>query len=93
MWRGFLIMAAVGVALELSVRAVGAGAVTAAAATIAYSAIIGFVGNDWRRAGLIRRGWRDCGLVAAANREAALRRYYDLYHPPAPVSASGGDTW
>ena len=50
--------------------------------TLGVAAIIGFGGNDWRRAALATRGWQMQGLSAAPDRDAALRRFFDL-HPEA----------
>jgi hypothetical protein len=44
----------------------------------AISVLVGLFGNDWRRAGLRRRGYGEDGVVTAANLETALRRYLDL---------------
>ena len=35
-------------------------------------------------AALDRQGWRQAGLVAASDRDTALRRYYDINGVPAP---------
>ncbi len=84
LWRVFVIMAVVFAALEGAIYFAGADPTTAAAAALGYGLIIGFGANDWRRAGLARRGWRQAGVVAAVNPDAALRRHYDLHGVPAP---------
>ena len=82
LWRVFVIMMAVFAALQGAVYFAGPDPVTAAAAGLAYGLIIGFGANDWRRAGLARRGWRQAGVVAAIDADAALRRHYDLHGVP-----------
>jgi len=89
LWRVFVIMTAGFAALEGAVYLAGADPITVAAAGLAYGLIVGFGANDWRRAGLARRGWRQAGLVAATGADAALRRHYDLHGVP----AAPGDPW
>ncbi len=89
LWRLFVIMAVLFAALEGAIYFAGADPATAAAAGLAYGLIIGFGANDWRRAGLARRGWRQAGVVAAADADTALRRHYDLHGVPAP----GDEPW
>jgi hypothetical protein len=87
LWRAFVIMVGAFAALEGTLYLAGADPVTSAAAGIAYGLIVGFGANDWRRAALDRQGWRQAGLVAAADRDTALRRHYDLHGVP---TAEGG---
>ena len=55
------------------------------------AAIVGFCANDWRRTALEARGWQLAGLAAAADKDAALRRFVDLHpdalnpRPPTPT--------
>jgi hypothetical protein len=46
--------------------------------TFAIVLLVGFNGNDWRRASLRRRGYQDAGVVAGPDAENALRRFLDL---------------
>lgn len=55
---------------------------TALALIVGAALIVGFCANDWRRTALEARGWQMAGLAAAADRDAALRRFVDL-HPDA----------
>ena len=55
---------------------------TALALIVGAAVIVGFCANDWRRTALEARGWKMAGLAAAADRDAALRRFVDL-HPDA----------
>lgn len=67
-------LAALGVALgALQVNPLAEGVITLAAAIW-----IGCSANDWRRAHLARKGWKEAAVVAAPDANAALRRYADL---------------
>jgi hypothetical protein len=64
---------------------------TYGAISIGIAALIGFHGNDWRRTALDARGWNMGGLSAAADTDAAFRRFVDL-HPEAmdkPAARTG----
>ena len=90
LWHG-LWPALIGILVALAALA-GAGALlrpdpaTEIALSLAFSLIVGFSGNDWRRAALARRGWRFEGLAAAPDRDTAMRRFFDLH----PDAAGGG---
>ncbi len=84
LWRAAILLLAAGAALEAGMRFIGADAMTGGAAWLGYSLLVGFGANDWRRGGLRMRGYRQLGVVAAANRAAALRRFFDL-HPEPPA--------
>lgn len=46
--------------------------------TLAVGAWIGASANDWRRAHLAAKGWKEVAVIAAPDRDAAFRRYADL---------------
>lgn len=48
---------------------------------LCFSAAVGWLGNDWRRAKLARRGYREWGPVAARDGDEALRRFLDQTVP------------
>lgn len=58
----------------------GANAVSRAIVSIGLALIIGVIGNDLRRWTLERRGFIESDIVAAADRDAAERRFFDR-HP------------
>ncbi len=78
LWLVFIVVAVCGIALDLALDFAGADSVTGVICGLAFSAIVGFGANDWRRASMTRRGYRMAGVVAAADRDAALRRFFDL---------------
>jgi hypothetical protein len=88
MWRAavFIVLAlsAVGAAVAL----IEPDPATDFAISLAVSVLIGYCANDWRRASLARAGWRFEALSAAADRDAAMRRFFDL-HPEAAGAAPG----
>lgn len=65
-------------AVGFAVDAAGLGDAAAAVVTLALAVYVGASANDWHRAHLARKGWKQAGVVAAADRDAALRRYLDF---------------
>ena len=94
LWLVALLLAAGLIALGLVLSLVGADAATGVAAWAALALVVGFGGNDWRRARLARQGLRFSGVIAAPGRDAALRRWFDL-NPIAsgPVPEGAGAAW
>lgn len=88
LWLAALLLAAAAIGLALGLSLIGADAATGVAAWLALMLVVGFGGNDWRRAKLVRRGFRFSGVIAAPGRDAALRRWFDL-NPAAPIAAAG----
>ena len=80
LWRAFAAMVIAAIALEAALVFSGADEITAAAAGLGYAALVALSANDWRRTALDRRGYRTLGVTAAADRDTALRRYFDV-HP------------
>jgi hypothetical protein len=89
LWLTALVLAVVAVALVVGLQLVGADAPVAAAAWFAFALIVGFGGNDWRRAKLVRRGLRLSGVIAAPGLDSALRRWFDLNPAPERQAAPG----
>ncbi len=78
LWRTLAVLLAIVAGLEAALYFAGADGVAAFSARLAFSLIVGFGANDWRRSGLLRQGYRPLGVVAAAGRDVALRRFFDL---------------
>lgn len=90
MWLACLLILAASLALETVLDLVGADPISAAAAGVGYSLIIAFSANDWRRARLTRRGYWWAGVVAATDRDAAMRRFFDLHPDLRPSDRPAG---
>lgn len=89
--RAGVLVAVIGVAWAVATFA-GLNMPGLAVITLAVMAWVGMEANDWRRAGLAKRGWREVGVIAAENQDAALRRYGDLAAlsaEPSPGPAPG----
>lgn len=84
LWLAAVLVVLLAVALDTSLMFAGFGDIVRGAAGLGFSAIVGYLANDWRRARLARRGIRMAGIVAASGADMALRRWFDL-HPPAIV--------
>ena len=77
MWLAFVLLLAVGAALELALTMSGADDIAAFSVGLGYALLVGYGANDWRRWTLARRGMDLMGIVAAPDSEAALHRYVD----------------
>lgn len=80
LWLVFVLVAGAGFALDIGLDLAGADPVTTFACGLGLSLFIGFGANDWRRARLARVGYSLAGITAAGDRDAAMRRFFDL-HP------------
>lgn len=80
LWMVALLIVAADLALELLLSLAGADGFTTVAALLGVSVFIAYGANDWRRAKLGRLGYLGAGVVAARDRDAATRRFFDL-HP------------
>jgi Protein of unknown function (DUF2628) len=85
LWHGMWLWAVVLLVVELAAEFAGDFAnlrpEAAAAIGLGVAALVGCFANDLYRRSLAWRGWVEEGLVAAAGRDAALRRWFDL-NPP-----------
>lgn len=88
MWLAALLVFLAGAAMGVAFDLAGASDPVRFAAGVGLSLIVGFCGNDWRRAKLRRRGYRFQGLIAADNADAARRRWFSL-HPPGAAAGAG----
>ena len=78
MWLLGAAMLAATTAIALGLDWMGVSETADAVITLAVGIYIGFAANDWHRAHLARKGWKQAGVVAAADRDGALRRYLDF---------------
>jgi hypothetical protein len=63
--------------LEIGLRRIGVAFPAHAAVIVLVELLVGIEAVSLRRWTLIRRGWRDCGIVIADDRELAERRFFD----------------
>ncbi|MDX1484090.1 MAG: DUF2628 domain-containing protein [Alphaproteobacteria bacterium] len=78
-----VIILALGLAQLLALNVLGQAVIV-----LAFMVWVGMEGNDWLRAGLARRGWREVCVIAAESEDGAIRRYADLSAlRPAPASS------
>jgi hypothetical protein len=91
MWLVLLGYAAVMVAVELALRAVGASAGAGFTVGLLLGILLGVEASTLRRFTLGRRKWTNVGTVVGDNLESAERRFFDAWArgeiaaPPQPV--------
>jgi hypothetical protein len=78
MWLMGVVLILVTGALAAGLDYTGAHDIATGVVMGAVSVWIGAEANDWRRAHLARKGWHRAAVIAAPDRDAALRRYLDL---------------
>ena len=94
-WLGLLAWLAASLALAVLARLTLADPVQLAVA-LGFSALVGFVANDWRRWRLARAGWRLTDVVAAASLAEAEERLAQegrLAPPPRPQQPAPAPGW
>jgi hypothetical protein len=83
LWRRLwlvLLFYVVGVSvLQVGLWLTGASALVQSAAGLLISVLVGFEAASLRRWTLNRRGWENLGVVSGDNREAAERRFFDVW--------------
>jgi Protein of unknown function (DUF2628) len=78
MWLWAVILICGMFAVEVVLEMLEASPLVATALWLGTAGLMGAFGNDILRAHLDRRGYYEAGPVAALDRDAALRRYFDL---------------
>lgn len=78
MWLAGIALLALQGALAAAIRYWALTDLGEAVVLIAVAVWIGASANDWRRRHLARKGWKEAAVIAAGDRDAALRRYLDL---------------
>jgi hypothetical protein len=91
LWLTLLIYVVAVGALEYALARLGVGIGARVGVFLLVAFLIGMEAATLRRWTLLRRGWRDCGVVIAGDRELAERRFFDVRQArKAAVAASGG---
>jgi len=80
LWLVAILIAGAIAALALTEDLLEINPLLAEAASFGLSLWIGFEANDWRRAGLRRRGYADAGIVTAASLAEAEHRFSTARH-------------
>jgi hypothetical protein len=81
LWLAFVVLVVVTLILGVAADAFGLGEIPQAIVSLAIAVLVGAHGNDMRRHGLARRGYRDAGVVAARNLDEAIHRFVDAEAP------------
>ena len=81
LWLAFVALVVVTILLGVAADAFGLGQVPQVIVSLAIAVLVGAHGNDMRRYGLARRGYRDGGVVAARNIDEGLARFIDAEPP------------
>jgi hypothetical protein len=79
LWIALAIYFAVIAALTGALWSLGAGVEPRAWIVLLVNLLLGFEAASVRRWTLVRRGWREHGAVSGDDREAAERRFFDVY--------------
>jgi hypothetical protein len=86
-----LYVAAVG-ALEYGLRRLGIPAGERVAVFVLIQFLVGLEAAALQRWTLVRRGWRDCGIVVADDLELAERRFFDVRSARMAAAKAGAST-
>jgi hypothetical protein len=77
LWLVLIIYVLAVAALEYGMRRLGVGIGARVLVQLLVALLIGMEAATFRRWALLRRGWRDCGVVIGNDRELAERRFFD----------------
>lgn len=78
LWWVALGLFVVNAVLSAVLTLLGIDSVSEAAISLGLAVLVGLLGNDLKRWTLNRRGFRQIGIVAAADLEAAEHRFFDI---------------
>jgi Protein of unknown function (DUF2628) len=83
--------------IELGLQRLGIASQVRFAVYFLVALLVGFEAASMRRWTLLRRSWRDCGIVIADDLEMAERRFFDSWSadravppPPPPYAPASG---
>jgi len=78
LWSAFIIYTATLVGLEFGLRRLGIAWPARLLVYVLIELLVGIEAANLRRGGLVRRGFRECGIVIADDRDLAERRFFDV---------------
>ena len=89
LWRGlwlvFLIYAVVAIVVENAMHYAGFGTGSIILVQLLISLLVAIEAASLRRFSLVRRGWKNIGVVSGYDLEDAERRFYDAWVRGAPI--------
>lgn len=88
-WRGLIAYLAVGALVGVVVGLADAGGAVEGLAAAGFAVLTGLEAQDWRRAALLRQGYREVGVVRAPDEDSALARFLDRYRLGRPTLDDG----
>ncbi len=88
-WRGLAAYLAAAVAIGVIIGVADAGEVIEGLAAIGFAVLVGLEAQDWRRAALLRQGYREVGAVRAADEDSAVARFLGGYRLGRPTLDDG----
>lgn len=77
LWLVFILYLLAMAGIEYGLRQLGVGTGARIAVMVLVALLIGMEAATLRRWTLLRRGWRECGVVIASDLEMAERRFFD----------------
>jgi hypothetical protein len=84
LWLVLIIYLVTVAVLVIGLLRIGIGPSACAAVVVLIQLLVGMEAASLRRWTLIRRGWRDCGIVIADDLELAERRFFDARSASTP---------
>lgn len=89
MWRGLIAYLVVGGVIGAAVGLADAGDVIEGLAALGFAVLAGLEAQDWRRAALLRQGYREVGIVRAADEDSGVARFLGGYRLGRPTLDDG----
>jgi hypothetical protein len=87
LWLAVACYVAIIFAITLAAYSFGLTEAAVTLASLLIALLLGFEAATLRRRKLLRRRWRDCGVVVEKSREAAERRFFDRWVAAGAVQA------
>ncbi len=89
LWRGLIAYLVVGAAIGTVVGLADAGDLIEGLAAAGFAVLVGLEAQDWRRAALVRQGYREVGVVRAEDEDSAVARFLGGYRLARPTLDDG----
>lgn len=89
MWRGLIAYLVLGTAIGAMIGLADAGEVIEGLAAAGFAILVGLEAPDWRRAALLRQGYREVAVVRAADEDSGVARFLGGYRLGRPTLDDG----